>query len=152
MAPMQHARNIVSAPPLRHVHWRHRRLVSMFPTVTALIAWQIRKQTVSLRTSGRYACCIHCVPVSFNQYAHGTNVMNLPPLNSILEALAEGVRRFGPYLLTELLLPGGTVLAVLLFLARRRRARLARAAGRAAHRPRCARDAVGPIPHTARAA
>lgn len=77
--------------------------------------------------------------------------MNLPPLNSTLEALAEGVRRFGPYLLTELLLPGGTVLAVLLFLARRRRARLARAA-RAAHRPRCTRDAVGPIPHTARAA
>lgn len=48
-------------------------------------------------------------------------------LQTILGSIAEGARRIAPYLLTELLLPGGTILAVLLFLVRRRRARLKRA-------------------------
>ena len=56
--------------------------------------------------------------------------MSVPPLQTVFTAILEMARRFGPYVLTELLLPGGTLLALLLYLARLRRARLARAAVR----------------------
>lgn len=56
--------------------------------------------------------------------------MSLPSLQTMLEAVVEASRRFGPYLLTELLLPGGTLLALMLYLSRLRRARLDRAAER----------------------
>lgn len=52
--------------------------------------------------------------------------MSLPSLQSMLETALEAGRRFGPYVLTEVLLPGGTVLALLLYLSRLRRARRAR--------------------------
>lgn len=78
--------------------------------------------------------------------------MSMPPLQSLLEPLAEGARRIAPYLLTEILLPGGTVLALLLFLARHRRNRLARGAARSAHRTRCRRHASSSVDQTARAA
>lgn len=61
-------------------------------------------------------------------------------LQTLLGSIVEGARRIAPYLLTELLLPGGTVLVVLLFLARRRRARLARARGCAVRWTRNERD------------
>jgi hypothetical protein len=38
----------------------------------------------------------------------------------ILGMLREGGQKFGPYLLLEILMPGGTLLAFLLFLSRRR--------------------------------
>jgi uncharacterized iron-regulated membrane protein len=47
--------------------------------------------------------------------------MNIRSLQTMLAGLAGGLRRVGPYLLVELLLPGGTVLALLLYLSRRRR-------------------------------
>ena len=37
-----------------------------------------------------------------------------------VDAVRRIVRRFGPYLLLELLLPGGTILALTLYLYRRR--------------------------------
>lgn len=46
----------------------------------------------------------------------------------ILGALRRAVQRIGPYLLVELVLPGGTLLALLLFLYRRRQLRLASSA------------------------
>ena len=52
--------------------------------------------------------------------------MSLPSLQSMLETALEATRRFGPYVLTEVLLPGGTILALLLYLSRLRRARRAR--------------------------
>ena len=39
-----------------------------------------------------------------------------------LASLRSACRRFGPYLLLELLLPGGTLMALLLYLAQRMRA------------------------------
>jgi len=39
-----------------------------------------------------------------------------------LASLRSACRRFGPYLLLELLLPGGTLMALLLYLAQRARA------------------------------
>ena len=42
----------------------------------------------------------------------------------IFETLRRCLQRIGPYLLVELLLPGGTLLALLLFLYRRRQLRL----------------------------
>jgi hypothetical protein len=54
--------------------------------------------------------------------------MSVPPLQTVASAIAEMARRFGPYVLTELLLPGGTLLALFLYLSRLRRARLARVA------------------------
>lgn len=54
--------------------------------------------------------------------------MSVPPLQTVFSAIVDMARRFGPYVLTELLLPGGTLLALFLYLSRLRRARLARAA------------------------
>ena len=42
-------------------------------------------------------------------------------VTSSLEMLRQFGRKLGPYLMMELLLPGGTLLAVLLFLYRRRK-------------------------------
>jgi len=47
------------------------------------------------------------------------SMRNLPPA---LARLPAACRRFGPYLLLELLLPGGTLMAVLLYLVQRARA------------------------------
>lgn len=41
-------------------------------------------------------------------------------LVDILSAALSAVRRLGPYALLELLMPGGTILAILLYLYRRR--------------------------------
>jgi len=49
--------------------------------------------------------------------------MNPAALQTLFSTLADGARRIAPYLLTEILLPGGTLLALLLFLSRYRRAR-----------------------------
>lgn len=49
------------------------------------------------------------------------------------------VRRAGPYLLIELLLPGGTLLALLLYLCRRSRAGVGAAAPSSGRRWLCAR-------------
>lgn len=49
--------------------------------------------------------------------------MNSTTLNALLATLGEALRRMAPYLLTEILLPGGTVIAMLLFLSRYRRGR-----------------------------
>ncbi|HEX6006808.1 MAG TPA: hypothetical protein VFY80_02530, partial [Burkholderiales bacterium] len=57
--------------------------------------------------------------------------------------LAEALRRIAPYLLTELLLPGGTLLALVLFVSRYRRKRRAQMAAAAAN------DAPVPHPETA---
>ena len=43
-----------------------------------------------------------------------------------IEVLRRVLQRTGPYLLVELLLPGGSVLALLLFLHRRKRVRIQR--------------------------
>jgi hypothetical protein len=43
-------------------------------------------------------------------------------LQPALASLRNACRRFGPYLLLELLLPGGTLMALLLYLAQRVRA------------------------------
>jgi len=59
-------------------------------------------------------------------------------MQSVLRSMGvmgEAARRVGPYLMLEMLLPGGTVLALLLFLYRRRSAaRLARGAALFSHR------------------
>ena len=49
-----------------------------------------------------------------------------------LETLRRYGQRLGPYLMLEILLPGGTLLALLLFLYRRRRPDIGRDAQRAA--------------------
>jgi hypothetical protein len=68
--------------------------------------------------------------------------MSLPSLQSLLETAVEATRRFGPYVLTEVLLPGGTILALLLYLSRLRRARRARMLAEAA----AAQPEVAPAP------
>ncbi|TLZ28399.1 MAG: hypothetical protein E6K25_10960 [Gammaproteobacteria bacterium] len=59
-------------------------------------------------------------------------------MQSVLRSMGvmgEAARRVGPYLMLEMLLPGGTVLALLLFLYRRSSAaRLARGATLFSHR------------------
>jgi hypothetical protein len=44
-------------------------------------------------------------------------------LSNLLRAAALALRAIGPYALLELLMPGGTILALLLYLHRRRRRR-----------------------------
>jgi hypothetical protein len=39
-----------------------------------------------------------------------------------MKAIVAGARRFGPYLLAELFLPGGTLIAIAMWLSRRRAA------------------------------
>ena len=69
--------------------------------------------------------------------------MNFTALHTAIAALAEALRRIAPYLLTELLLPGGTLLALVLFVSRYRRKRRAQMAAAAA------KDAPVPHPETA---
>ena len=70
--------------------------------------------------------------------------MNFTALHTAIAGLAEGLRRIAPYLLTELLLPGGTLLALLLFVSRYRRKRRAQVAAAAANN--------APVPHPETAA
>jgi hypothetical protein len=76
--------------------------------------------------------------------------MSLPSLHSMLETALEAGRRFGPYVLTEVLLPGGTILALLLYLSRLRRARRARLLEEAASAQRVTAPAVRRISRRAR--
>lgn len=78
--------------------------------------------------------------------------MSLPTLQSMLETALEATRRFGPYVLTEVLLPGGTILALLLYLSRLRRARRARMLreGVAAHSQAVPAPAARPVSRRAR--
>jgi hypothetical protein len=76
--------------------------------------------------------------------------MSLPSLQSILETAVEATRRFGPYVLTEVLLPGGTILALLLYLSRLRRARRARLLAEAAAAQPEAAPAARPVSRRAR--
>jgi hypothetical protein len=46
-------------------------------------------------------------------------------VGSLVGLLREFVQRLGPYVMLELLLPGGTLIALLLFLYRRRKAAVA---------------------------
>ena len=43
-----------------------------------------------------------------------------------MSAIVQGVRNFGPYMLAEVLLPGGTLIALTMWLLARRRAKQAR--------------------------
>ena len=48
-------------------------------------------------------------------------------MTAVVKAAAAGLRRIGPYAAIELLVPGGSLLALLLWLYRRHRTRLAAA-------------------------
>jgi hypothetical protein len=50
--------------------------------------------------------------------------MDMERVTTLLTALRRAVQRFGPYLVVEILLPGGTLVALLLLLARSGRLRL----------------------------
>jgi hypothetical protein len=45
----------------------------------------------------------------------------MPTLTRYLEVLRDWTQKLGPYVLLEMLLPGGTIFALLLFLYRRRK-------------------------------
>ena len=51
---------------------------------------------------------------------HGTDVQPNMNLINIVRPAVLALRKFGPYALTELVMPGGTILALLLFLYRHR--------------------------------
>lgn len=48
-------------------------------------------------------------------------VIKLKPVAGQIRAVWEAIRQFAPYAVIELLLPGGTILAILYWLYRRRR-------------------------------
>lgn len=57
-------------------------------------------------------------------------VIKLKPLAGQIRAMWEVVRQFAPYAVMELVLPGGTVLAFLYWLYRRRRGAMVTPSGR----------------------
>src|SRR5205823_3248312 len=121
------------AAPGRCRNFGHGFACQFIPAPTALTA-----AVLALQPPGR------CAPVSISSAPVRLSAVRddypteEPQMQSVLRSMGvmgEAARRVGPYLMLEMLLPGGTVLALLLFLYRRRSAaRLARGAALFSHR------------------